>query len=151
MDVTRAARRRLPPGRTNITRVDHHHFHGWHVALKRGGERVERYFHDRGNRAAALERARIWRDQVASRLPPPRKFKRRYVRNTTGVVGVSLSRERTRKGTHTRRYRAVWTDENGEVHTRSFSVRKYGAGAARTEAIRARLVAIERMLRPRRR
>lgn len=73
--------------RRNVQRVDHHHFHGWLVSLKRAGKRHQRYFHDQRDPKAALERALVWRDRMALRLPPPRKFKRRYTLNKTGIIG----------------------------------------------------------------
>ena len=58
--------------RRNVQRVDHHHFHGWLVRLKRAGRNYEHYFHDQGDRRAALARAITWRNETAARLPPPR-------------------------------------------------------------------------------
>jgi hypothetical protein len=132
----------------NVVRVDHHDFHGWHVCLKRAGQRYGRYFRDAGNSRAALARAIRWRDDLAGRLPPPRKFKRRYSLNKTGVIGVSLSRERTRKGVPAPRYCAKWIDARGHPCKRSFSVGRYGKAKARALAILARHEALERLLRP---
>lgn len=132
----------------NVQRVDHHHFHGWLVCLKRAGKRRERYFHDRGDRMTALAGALAWRDQMTSRLPPPRKFKRSYVLNKTGVVGVHLARGRTRKGTRVRHYCATWADDTGQARKRSFSVKKYGAERAFDLAVRARRKALAALLRP---
>jgi hypothetical protein len=134
--------------RRNVQRVDHHHFHGWHVCLKRAGQRHERYFRDEGDRTAALARAVCWRDLTAARLPPPRKFTRRYALNKTGVIGVHLSRQRTRSGTRVRYYCATWIDAAGLSHKRSFSVRKYGAAQAFDMAERARTKALAELLRP---
>lgn len=135
--------------RRNVQRVDHHHFHGWLVSLKRGGKRHERYFRDQGDRKAALARALAWRDQRAARLPPPRKFKRTYSLNKTGVVGVHLARGRTRKGTRVRYYCATWVEAAGQARKRSFSVAKYGAERAFDLAQRARRKALAALLRPR--
>ena len=133
----------------NVQRVDHHDFHGWLVCLKRAGRRYERYFRDQGDREAALGRALLWRDRTTSRLPPPRKFKRRYVLNKTGVVGVHLARGRTRKGTRVRHYCATWFDDAGQPRKRSFSVAKYGAERAFDLAARARRSALAEILRTR--
>jgi hypothetical protein len=132
----------------NVQRVDHHDFHGWHVCLKRAGQRYERYFTEQGDASAALRRARRWRDEMAASLPPPRKFKRRYVLNRTGVVGVHLARQRTRKGTRVRYYCATWIDAGGRSHKRSFSVAKYGELTARARAIRTRREVLAELLRP---
>lgn len=137
-----AARRR------NVQRIDHHHFHGWLVSLMRAGVRHERYFHDHGDSKATLARALVWRDQAAARLPPPRKFKSRYALNKTGVIGVHLARQRTRKGTRVRYYCATWIDDAARTHKRSFSVRKYGAAKARDLAVAVRQRILAMLLRP---
>ena len=97
-------------GLRNVQRVDYHDFHGWHVCHKRAGQRYERYFSDEGDREAALRRTLPWRDDMADTLPPPRKFKRRYALNKTGVIGVHLAVQRTRKKTRLRYYCATWID-----------------------------------------
>ena len=137
-----------PRALRNVQRVDHHHFHGWHVCLKRAGQPYEQHFRDKGDRQAALRRALRWRDQMAARLPPPRKFKRRYVLNTTGVVGVHLARQRTRARRLARFYCATWIDELGQSHKRSFSLAKYGARQARALAVDARRQALAALLQP---
>jgi len=132
----------------NVQRVDHHYFHGWRVCITRQGQRYERYFRDSRDRGVALSSALRWRDHMLAILPPRRLFKRRYTKNTTGVVGVYRSRERTRRGTTFRRYGATWIDETGRRHKRSFSVAKYGAARARDLAVKARTKALEQLLRP---
>jgi hypothetical protein len=132
----------------NLQRVDHHDFYGWHVCLKRAGRRYERYFSDQGDAKDARERALAWRDEMVATLPPPRKFKRRYALNTTGVIGVHLARQRTRKGTHLRYYCATWIDDAGRPRKRSFSVAKFGEMKARSLAIHARKDALAELLRP---
>jgi len=105
------------------------------------------WFGDRGDPKAAIERAIAWRDKMLKALPPPRHFKLSHTRNTTGVIGVSLSRDH--RGRHVRlRYAASWTDEHGRPRKRSFSVARYGARQARALAIQARREAIRRLLRP---
>jgi hypothetical protein len=105
------------------------------------------WFGDRGDPKAALQRAIAWRDKMIEALPLPRKFKLSHTRNTTGVIGVSLVRDR--RGRHVRlRYAASWVDEHGQRRTRSFSVARYGAREARALAIQARREAIRKLLRP---
>ena len=139
--ATRAAaegRRARSADERNVRRVDHHHFHGWLVRLKRAGTRHERYFHDQGDRKAARARAILWRDRTAARLPPPRKFKHTYSLNKTGVVGVYLARSRTRTGTRVCYYCATWVEATGQARKRLFSVVKYGAAKAFEMATHAR-------------
>lgn len=132
----------------NVQRVDHHHFRGWLVSLKRAGERYERYFRDQDSRTAALSRAVAWRDETAAKLPPPRKFKRSYSLNKTGVIGVHLARQRTRRGRLVRYYCATWIDAAGRPKKRSFSVAKYGKEKAFEMAERARRQALAELLQP---
>jgi hypothetical protein len=68
----------------------------------------------------------------------PSKVKRSYVLNKTGVVGVALVKDRTRKGTPVRYYVANWSDTFGRKHKRSFSMLKYGEERARELAVEAR-------------
>lgn len=138
-------------GMRNVTRVDHHHFHGWQVCLKRGGQRVQRYFADEGDARAALRRALRWRDRMAAVLPPPRRFKKRFALNTTGVIGVTLTHQRTRGGRLGRYYCATWFDEHGQRRKRSFSVAKHGRLEARARAVEARRNALATLLQPARR
>ena len=132
----------------NVRRVDHHYFHGWHVCLKRAGKLHKGSFRDKDDRKAALGRALTWRDQMTWRLPPPRKFKRSYALNTTGVIGVHLARGRTRKGTRVRSYCATWIEASGQTRKRSFSVAKYGKEKAFDLAVRERRTALAVLLRP---
>jgi len=132
----------------NIQRVDHHHFHGWHVCFKRAGTRHEKSFRDDPDRKSSLATAIRWRDEMVETLPPPRKFKRRYVLNNTGVIGVHLARTRTRKGTRVFYYCATWIDDRGRSNKRSYSLAKYGEPKARSLAVRTRREALADLLRP---
>jgi hypothetical protein len=122
-----------------IRRVDHNYFHGYAVAIKRAGKRSSTYFSDKPDgRRAALRQARAYRDTQIAQLPPPTKIKRRYVRNTTGHIGVSLIRDRTRIGTLIWRYVAQWPRLDGTYAKATFSVAKYGRPEARRRAVEAR-------------
>ena len=134
----------------NIQRVDHHHFHGFVVQVKRRSQLYERYFRDEGRRAPTLQRAVRFRDRLLLSLPPPRRFHIHSRRNKTGVVGVILRRERTRKGKAVRFYTAVWFDEGGWRRSRTFSVQKYGKAEAFALAKETRRRALEELLRPKR-
>lgn len=131
----------------NVLRYEHHHFRGWVVALKRGGKVLDvQYFKDgRGGPEASRHRAIRYRDQAVRRLPPPVKLKTRYSKNTTGVIGVSFVRQRTRAGNLASYYVASWREE-GRNRKRSFSVSKYGKRRAFGLAVEARREAVERVL-----
>jgi hypothetical protein len=136
------------PNMRCVQRYEHHDFCGWLVSLKRAGVIFRRYFSDNGDRRAALRRALRWRDRMMARLPPPRKFKRRWAQNKTGVIGVNVRDGRTRKGTRVRYYDASWVDETGRTRKRTFSVAKYGESRARAMAIRTRKQMLAELLRP---
>ncbi len=131
----------------NVLRYEHHHFRGWVVALKRGGKVLDvQYFKDgRGGPEASRRRAIRYRDQAVRRLPPPVKLKSRYSRNTTGVIGVSLTKQRTRAGNLVSYYAATWREE-GRQRKRVFSLSKYGKQQAFGLAVDARREAVERVL-----
>src|SRR6266540_2975203 len=111
-----------------IRRYEHHHFCGWVFSTKRRGRKWVKYFSDKPHgRQAALRRARSYRQWLLARLPPVTKVKRTYVRNTTGVIGVALVKDRTRAGHIVWRYVAHWpTSYGGRTAKASFSVRLYG-------------------------
>jgi hypothetical protein len=122
-----------------IARVDHNYFHGFVVTIKRAGKRSSTYFSDKPNgRAAALRQARAYRDTRLDQLPPPVKIKRQYSRNTTGVIGVALTSERTRQGKILQRYKASWPRADGSQGTATFSVGLYGKREALRRAVEAR-------------
>jgi hypothetical protein len=140
----------VPPQRPrNISRVDHHYFHGWRVCIKRQRRCYERYFKDSSDRGAALARAIRWRDETLAHLPPLRKFQLRKKPTQSGVVGVSRDACRTRAGTLAPRYVTTWSDEDGRPRRRTFSVLKYGEAHARKLAISLRRQALAEILRPR--
>ena len=75
-----------------ILRYKHNYFRGWRVRAKRRGRCFTRYFSDHPQgRREALRAARVFRDKLMARLPPPTKIKikRTDIRNTTGVIGVA--------------------------------------------------------------
>jgi hypothetical protein len=139
--------RKLP---RNIRRVDHHYFHGFCVKVTRRGQYYQRYFRDQGGRAATLQKAVRFRDRLLLSLPPLRKFHMKSRVSKTGVIGVVLRRERTRKGRPVRFYTAIWNDAHGQRRSRTFSVQKYGKEEAFALARETRRRTLEELLRPKR-
>lgn len=70
--------------------------------------------------------------------------KRKYALNKTGVIGVTLARDRTRAGTVVSRYIASWPTREGKRGKATFSVERHGKGEARRLAIRARQQGLQR-------
>jgi AP2 domain len=131
-----------------IARYEHNHFRGWIVTAKRRGKRFRRYFSDRPNgKKAALHAARVFRDKLVTRLPPPIKIKRKYVRNTTGVIGVSRIKECTRSGRPFVRYVAQWPGRGGKNGRATFSVDSYGESQAFRLAVAARRAGLRELKR----
>ena len=128
---------------------EHNYFRGVVVSAKRAGRRWVKYFSDKPEgRAAAQRRAREYAASLFARLPWPAKVKRKYVRNTTGVIGVSRVRERTRSGGWLVRYVAVWPTRAGRPRKASFSVAAYGESEARRRAVAARRAGLRELLKP---
>ena len=98
-----------------------------------------------GGREAALRAALKRRDELEAHLPPPSRIKRRFKRNTTGVVGVEEI-VRRRNGRIRRYYCASWRERDGRPKTRTFSAALYGEARAWELAVRARREAVRRIL-----
>jgi AP2 domain len=131
-----------------IRRYEHNHFRGWVVSIKRRGKRKVRYFSDRpAGRVAALKNARRFRDELLPRLPLPNKIKRHYILNTTGVIGVARTKERTRTGKSLVRYAACWPTTTGKPGRATFSVGLYGEAEAFRLAVAARKAGLAALTR----
>jgi len=103
-----------------------------------------------GDPQAAIRRTLVSKDKMIASLPPPLRLHGKNARNTSGVIGVFLARNKA-----TRRipaWVAVCSDGRGHKQAKSFSTAKYGYARARTLAIQARrrlLQALrERLRRP---
>jgi hypothetical protein len=83
--------------------------------------------HPNGQRKA-LQAARVYRDKLLSRLPPPKKIRIKDKRNTTGVIGVCRQEYREKSGKWFVRYIAEWPKSDGTRASASFSVNLYGEG-----------------------
>jgi hypothetical protein len=134
-----------------VRRYEHNYFRGYVVAPKRAGKRSwTKYFSDKPDgRAVAKRRACEYSAWLLPRLPPPTKVKRTYVKNKTGVIGVSLVVERSRAGTLVRRYAATWPVRDGERKSgrATFSLALYGACEAFQRAVEARERGLRAFLR----
>lgn len=119
---------------------DHHHFQGYVFSTMRKGRKYVKHFSAKPDGARkALARARAYRDALLAKLDPPTRLKSWNSRNVTGIVGVSLTQERTRNGGVLRRYAAYWPVKGRRRPAKkSFSIAKYGKREARRLAIQAR-------------
>ncbi len=139
-----------PTEHENVRRVDHHHFHGYVVAIWRVQSRHQKYFSDGvcGSRRAALARALEYRDALLAELPPPVRIHRR-TKNPTGIPGVSLIYDRTRSGRMIPRFVAYWNSADGRGEKRSFSTLEHGFAGAESNAIQARNEGVAKLFRER--
>jgi hypothetical protein len=122
-------------------------FRGLCVATKRQSKRFVRYFSDKPKgRDAAFRAARKYRDELAARLPWPTKVKRKYVRNTTGVIGVARVKQRTGAGKIMLRYVASWPRRIGKPGRAIFAIGLYGEAEAFRLAVRARRAGLRELM-----
>ncbi len=123
----------------NIVRYPYNGTTSWVVCFKRAGKKYIKFFADGDEgKAASLKRAQTWRDAMEEKLGPWNKLHRRSSTNTSGVIGVSLIKDRTRVGTIVRRWVAHWHSADGIRLKKSFSVLLYGDAEARRRAIAVR-------------
>ena len=132
-----------------IRRCDHNYFAGYVVCAKRAGRSWTKHFSDKPDgAAAALRRARAFRDQLVAELTWPAKVKRRYVHNTSGTIGVTRTVERQRNGKWMARWVATWPTREGRTRKATFSVNRYGEAIARRRAVEARRQGLAELLEP---
>ena len=129
----------------NIQRHDHNYFHGWLVCVTRHGRSRQRSFSDSVHGpAVSLAKALEWRNDVEAHLPPPVKLKRTFSLNTSGIIGVTRSSEKTRSGSVLERWIATFPVVGRKrMSKRSFSVARYGEAVARAKAIEVRQKAVD--------
>jgi hypothetical protein len=106
--------------------IEHHGFTGWVVSATRRNKRFTRYFSDQDGQRKALRAARVYRDKLLSRLPPPKKIRIKDKRNTTGVIGVCRQEYREKSAKWFVRYIAEWLKNDDTRASASFSVNLYG-------------------------
>ena len=126
------------PRAKGIIRIDSDSTHGWQVRVYRHGKTFSRLFSDRkmGGEEDAFEAALAYRATLEEEVeqmpaPPPR---RRLVHsnrnNSTGVVGVSRTYKRDRRGVRHEVYAVSWNPEPGVARGTSYSIKRYGEDTA---------------------
>ena len=137
--------------RRNISRIDLFSANGkahggWEVRMQRRGKKYEKFFADgqHGGRRAALQAAKIYRDDLEEKLRPytvKELARTPSVRNKSGIVGVRRATQVEETADYVYTYNfwiAQWIDGKGKRKTRSFSVDKYGEEEAYLRAVQAR-------------
>ena len=126
------------PRAKGVIRIDSDSTHGWQVRVYRHGKTYSRLFSDRkhGGREEAFEAAVAYREELESEvaaLPeaaPRRRLIRRNKNNSTGVVGISRTYKRDRRGIKHEVYAVSWNPEPGVARGTSFSIKRYGEDTA---------------------
>lgn len=126
------------PRSKGVIRIDSDSTHGWQVRVYRHGKTYSKLFSDRkhGDREQAYEAALAYRtelEQEVAALPeaaPRRRLIRRNKNNSTGVVGISRTYKRDRRGIKHEVYAVSWNPEPGTARGTSFSIKRYGEDTA---------------------
>jgi len=126
------------PRSKGVIRIDSESTHGWQVRVYRHGKTYSKLFSDKkcGGRDEAFEAARAYREELrdeVAQLPeaaPRRRLIKRNKGNTTGVVGVSRTYKRDRRGIRHEVYAVSWNPEPGVARGTSFSIKRYGEDTA---------------------
>lgn len=121
-----------------VIRIDSDSTHGWQVRVYRDGKTYSKLFSDKkcGGRDAAFEAASAYREQLVEEVaelpaaPRQRRLVRRNKGNTSGVVGISRTFKRDRRGVRHEVYAVSWNPEPGVARGTSFSIKRYGEDTA---------------------
>ncbi len=134
------------PRAKGVIRIDSDSTHGWQVRVYRHGKTYSRLFSDRklGGREKAFEAATQYRKELeteVSKIPeaaPRRRLIRHNKNNTSGVVGISRTFKRDRRGIRHEVYAVSWNPEPGVARGTSFSIKRYGEDEAFRRACKLR-------------
>ncbi|MEM1116069.1 MAG: hypothetical protein AAF845_10320 [Bacteroidota bacterium] len=126
------------PRAKGVIRIDSDSTHGWQVRVYRHGKTYSRLFSDRkcGGREEAFEAAVAYRKELeaeVAQMPesaPRRRLITRNKNNSSGVVGISRTFKRDRRGIRHEVYAVSWNPEPGVAKGTSFSIKRYGEDTA---------------------
>ena len=126
------------PRSKGIIRIDSDSTHGWQVRVYRHGRTYSRLFSDRkvGGKEEAYQAAVAYRAELEAEVdqlpapPPRRRLVQRNRNNSTGVVGISRTYKRDRRGVRHEVYAVSWNPEPGVARGTSFSLKRYGEDTA---------------------
>ena len=126
------------PRSKGVIRIDSDSTHGWQVRVYRHGKTYSKLFSDRkhGGREESFAAASAYREELEAEvaaLPeaaPRRRLIRHNKNNSTGVVGISRTYKRDRRGIKHEVYAVSWNPEPGVARGTSFSIKRYGEDTA---------------------
>ncbi|GAB5521188.1 MAG: AP2 domain-containing protein [Rhodothermales bacterium] len=123
----------------HISRIDSHsiELHGWQVRVQRQKKQYSRFFADveHGSPENALDAAKTYRDELMAELPASGSNPQAaaFARNKSGVRGLWVAS----KGNGTLYVQVGLRDENGRLHSSSFSLSRFGPRKALWNAVAA--------------
>lgn len=126
------------PRSKGVIRIDSDSTHGWQVRVYRDGKTYSKLFSDRkhGGLREAFEAAKEYRESLVEEvaqlpaLPKRRRLVRSNKGNTSGVIGISRTFKRDRRGIRHEVYAVSWNPEPGVARGTSFSIKRYGEDTA---------------------
>ena len=126
------------PRAKGVIRIDSDSTHGWQVRVYRHGKTYSRLFSDRkhGGEEESFQAALAYREELQREVDampdaaPRRRLIQRNKNNSTGVVGVSRTYKRDRRGIRHEVYAVSWNPEPGVARGTSFSIKRYGEDTA---------------------
>ncbi len=122
------------PRAKGVIRIDSDSTHGFQVRVYRHGKTYSRLFSDRkcGGKNESFKQAEAYRTELeadVAAMPesaPRRRLIRHNKSNSSGVVGISRTFKRDRRGIKHEVYAVSWNPEPGTARGTSFSIKKYG-------------------------
>lgn len=134
------------PRAKGVIRIDSDSTHGWQVRVYRHGKTYSKLFSDRkcGGKEEAFQQALEYRKELEAEVAampesaPRRRLITRNKSNSTGVVGISRTFKRDRRGVKHEVYAVSWNPEPGVARGTSYSLKKYGEDEAFKKACKLR-------------
>jgi len=126
------------PRSLGVIRIDSDSTHGYQVRVYRHGRTYSRLFSDRkcGGKDEAYEQSVEYRKKLVTEVDampesaPRRRLIRHNKNNSSGVVGISRTFKRDRRGIKHEVYAISWNPEAGAPRGTSYSIKKYGEDTA---------------------
>ena len=126
------------PRAKGVIRIDSDSTHGYQVRVYRHGRTYSRLFSDRkcGGKEDAYKQSVAYRKKLLAEVDampesaPRRRLIRHNKNNSSGVVGISRTFKRDRRGTKHEVYAISWNPEAGVPRGTSYSIKKYGEDTA---------------------
>lgn len=123
-----------------ISRIDSNHTHGWFVRVFRDGKTHSKLFSDgvHGGRDKALEVAQKYKEEYEHKHPQSPVATRLRLKplrnNTSGVVGVSDTHDKSKTGEIQPCFSVSWCPTKNVTRCKKFHYHRYGSREAAFQA-----------------